>query len=191
MGRTKLKSKHEVLDICRDVFWCRGYGQTSMKDIINATGLQPGSLYHFFKNKDDLFAQVIDRYFETVIYPRCEEYLQTDKGNPKQNIKNLFASIMQVEKNQRFGCLMINTSVEVLHNPFVEEKLDHMFDVIEQGFLHQISRMREHKNTSLKDRKRLAAQLVIVNQGFWSLVRLGSSDAKLKKYIDSISYVIS
>ncbi len=191
MGRPSTKSKQEILDICRDVFWCRGYGQTSMKHIIDATGLKPGSLYHFFKNKDDLFAQVIDRYFETVIYPRCDEFLKTDKGNPKQNIKNLFASIMQIERNQRFGCLMINTSVEVLHNPYVQKKLDEMFDVMEKGFLHQISRLPTHRNTSLQNRKKLAVQLVIVNQGFWSLVRLGSSDAKLKKYIDSISYVIN
>ena len=191
MGRTSTKSKEEILDICRDIFWCQGYGQTSMKDIVKSTGLQPGSIYHFFKNKEDLFEQVIDHYFKTVIHPRYKQFLYTDNGDPKKNIEEYYRGIVGVKQEDRFGCLMINTSVEVLGQPYVQKKLDEMFDQLEKGFLHQLSRMDAHKEKPIRERKRLAVQLVVTNQGFWSLVRLGSSDQNLNKYVDSIVYVIS
>ncbi|MDR2951205.1 MAG: TetR/AcrR family transcriptional regulator [Prevotella sp.] len=41
----------------------KGFDRVSITDIQNATGLSRGLLYHYYKNKEDLFIQVTEKYF--------------------------------------------------------------------------------------------------------------------------------
>jgi len=41
----------------------KGFDRVSITDIQHATGLSRGLLYHYFKNKEELFIQVTERYF--------------------------------------------------------------------------------------------------------------------------------
>ncbi|MBD8388492.1 TetR/AcrR family transcriptional regulator [Dysgonomonas sp. BGC7] len=41
----------------------KGFDAVSISDIQASTGLSRGLLYHYFKNKDDLFIQVTEKYF--------------------------------------------------------------------------------------------------------------------------------
>ncbi|WP_432648842.1 TetR family transcriptional regulator [Methylomarinum roseum] len=45
MARPIAFDRDHVLQQAIDVFWLRGYTATSIKNLVNATGLQPGSLY--------------------------------------------------------------------------------------------------------------------------------------------------
>ena len=49
------------------LFWEQGYGKTSIGDLVDATGLQPGSLYAAFGNKKGLFLAVIEHYNQAFI----------------------------------------------------------------------------------------------------------------------------
>ena len=43
-------------------FWGRGYRDTSVDDLVEATGVQPGSLYNAFPGgKRGLFLKALDR----------------------------------------------------------------------------------------------------------------------------------
>lgn len=50
-----------LLDAARRLFGEVGYAQTSTEDIVAATGLTRGALYHHFGNKKGLFAAVFER----------------------------------------------------------------------------------------------------------------------------------
>jgi AcrR family transcriptional regulator len=50
-----------LLDAARRLFGEVGYAQTSTEDIVAATGLTRGALYHHFGNKEGLFAAVFER----------------------------------------------------------------------------------------------------------------------------------
>ena len=41
----------------------KGFDATSITDIQAATGLSRGLLYHYFKNKEELFIQVTEKFF--------------------------------------------------------------------------------------------------------------------------------
>src|ERR1700704_5318733 len=44
------------------LFWAKGYGSTSISDVLQAPRVNSGSLYHFFPGKQDLLLAVLDLY---------------------------------------------------------------------------------------------------------------------------------
>ncbi len=44
------------------LFWEKGYGSTSVADVLHAAKVNSGSLYHFFPGKQDLLLAVLDAY---------------------------------------------------------------------------------------------------------------------------------
>lgn len=56
-----------MLDSAARSFARRGYAGASVRDIAADVGVQPSSLYYFFRSKDDLFEAVYERGVETII----------------------------------------------------------------------------------------------------------------------------
>jgi AcrR family transcriptional regulator len=61
-GRPREFDVDEALGRALDVFWRQGYEGTSLSDLTEAMGINRPSLYTAFGNKEQLFAQVVDRY---------------------------------------------------------------------------------------------------------------------------------
>lgn len=53
--------RETILDVARDCFLAEGYAATSMSTIAARLGGSKGTLYNYFKNKDDLFAAMMQR----------------------------------------------------------------------------------------------------------------------------------
>ncbi|MBD3610778.1 MAG: helix-turn-helix transcriptional regulator, partial [Gammaproteobacteria bacterium] len=51
-----------VLQKAMDTFWEHGYSATSMSNLVEVTGLKPGSIYAAFGSKEGLFLSAIDKY---------------------------------------------------------------------------------------------------------------------------------
>lgn len=52
--------KQEVIEVARELFMSRGYYDTSMANVAKNAGIAPNTIYWYFKNKEDLFAAVIN-----------------------------------------------------------------------------------------------------------------------------------
>jgi len=52
-------SKQDILEKATELFHRNGYHKTSMMDIAEACGILKGSLYHHFKNKEELMKEVL------------------------------------------------------------------------------------------------------------------------------------
>ena len=55
--------KSQILNAAEQVFTKKGFDQSRMDDIAEETGLSKGTLYLYFKSKDDLIVAVLDRIF--------------------------------------------------------------------------------------------------------------------------------
>ncbi len=56
--------KYQILNAAEQVFTKKGLDLTRMDDIAEETGLSKGTLYLYFKSKDDLIIAILDRIFE-------------------------------------------------------------------------------------------------------------------------------
>ena len=66
MGRSKGFNRDDVLDSAIQVFWKKGYADTSLSDLEKATGVNKSGLYSEFKDKDDIFLESLRRYHDNM-----------------------------------------------------------------------------------------------------------------------------
>jgi TetR/AcrR family transcriptional regulator, transcriptional repressor for nem operon len=65
-------TKEIIIDEAYKLFLNHSYDAVSISDICNAIGLTKGALYYHFKNKDELFQAVIDKYL-VIIGIECKD----------------------------------------------------------------------------------------------------------------------
>lgn len=58
-----METKEKILGVAFKLFMNNGYHNTSMQQLVNASGLSKGAFYHYFKGKSELYEEVINRYF--------------------------------------------------------------------------------------------------------------------------------
>lgn len=56
--------KAQIINAAEDVFTQKGFNEARMDDIADETGLSKGTLYLYFKSKDDLIIAILDRMFQ-------------------------------------------------------------------------------------------------------------------------------
>jgi TetR/AcrR family transcriptional regulator, transcriptional repressor for nem operon len=62
MARPREFDEDVVLDAAIQCFWNRGFEATSVKDLIDRTGITAASLYNAFGDKRALFRAALDHY---------------------------------------------------------------------------------------------------------------------------------
>ena len=111
MGRPVEYDQSKVLDSVVKLFWAHGYEATSMKNICEVTGLQPGSVYAAFGSKRALFLTAIDAYFEQSIDNL--KAILTGEGTPLERVRELFRYIVgDTCRKDSHGCLLVNALLE-------------------------------------------------------------------------------
>ena len=56
--------KDQILDAAEEIFAQQGVHESRMDDIVNKSGLSKGSLYRYFKSKDELLIAIFERMFK-------------------------------------------------------------------------------------------------------------------------------
>src|SRR3984893_15359856 len=111
MAGVKQFDRVQVLDRAIVAFWTRGYTETSIDDLVEATGINRGSIYGTFGDKRRLFLMALDRYWDTVANAMIVELADPD---PRRAIERMFDALTRRTCDPRFprGCLITNTSLE-------------------------------------------------------------------------------
>ena len=111
MAGVKRFDKSAVLDKAMTLFWRKGYAATSIQDLIQATGINRGSLYAEFGSKRGLFLAVLDHYAQTIGTPLMKELADP---NPRRAIEGMLESIVRRTSDPGWprGCLSTNTTLE-------------------------------------------------------------------------------
>jgi TetR/AcrR family transcriptional regulator, cholesterol catabolism regulator len=79
------RRRADVVDAAARVFAQRGYHATSIEDLIEATGLTRGGLYHYTESKQALLFSVFDELMEPLL-ARARSLLAAP-GTPEQHLR--------------------------------------------------------------------------------------------------------
>ena len=60
------ETKNKILKVAFILFLQKNFKEVTMQEIVEKTGMSKGAFYHYFKSKEQLFAEVIDLFFVTV-----------------------------------------------------------------------------------------------------------------------------
>ena len=113
MPRPPGYERSAVLAHATDVFWTRGYGATSVSDLVAATGLKPGSLYAAFGSKKGLFLEVLNDYNARFLAD-VEQCIAAAPG-PLAAVRELLRRSADATLGDvgRRGCLAVNALLEM------------------------------------------------------------------------------
>jgi AcrR family transcriptional regulator len=112
------------------LFWEKGYGSTSIADVLQGAGVNSGSLYHFFPGKQDLLLAVLDLY-EAGMHPMLLEPAWAGVDDPVERVFALLARYRQsiVDTDCSYGCPIGSIALEIHEpDPPVREALARNFD---------------------------------------------------------------
>ncbi len=184
MGRRQLWDPAEVLTSAMRLFRHRGYLGSSLRDIEEATGLHPGSLYRAFDSKEGLFQAALDAYNDQVVQGRVQVHL-LEPADPVAGIRSFFTSAFETGLDPDPGCLLTNTAVESFTVPQAAAGVRRGLEAIESGFADALTRARALGRLSADlDVEMAATQLLALYQGLLVLVRSGTPATKLHTITD-------
>lgn len=77
MARLKNK-ENDILAAANEVFLSKGFSKTNMQDIADKAGIGKGTIYEYFKSKDDLFVQALKYDHQSFTMQMSEEILKEE-----------------------------------------------------------------------------------------------------------------
>ena len=107
---TKAARRAQIIEAAVACFLERGYTNTSMSDIIKASGLSSGSIYSHFSGKEDILVSAINERLENV----KNLYAALPEGAGPQDILEIIYTNQMV--NENFSA-MLRIRLESLHAP--------------------------------------------------------------------------
>ncbi|CAG4909587.1 TetR/AcrR family transcriptional regulator [Paraburkholderia gardini] len=118
-----------------EVFWRKGFRATSMLDLAEATGVQRGSLYNAYGDKEEIFMRVFERYTERFIAGARQALKKPDV---RDSLLAFFAFVIAslTQGTPSRGCLSTRTAIEVdPDSPRLREALQKMIGELEAAVL--------------------------------------------------------
>lgn len=124
----------------KELFWRRGYDDTSIEDVVQATGLNRYALYNAFGGKRELFLTALDAY----CLERKSVFLSSlnDPENPPiQAIRNVFEFAISQNAERGNGCMMCNVATEGAGNdPVIIERFESYLAEIKAAHVDALER---------------------------------------------------
>lgn len=110
-------TRSRIIFAAMELFALKGYGSTSISDILSRSQVNSGSLYHFFPGKQDVLIAVLEAYRDG-IHPMLLAPAWSDVADP---IERVFALLdryrmLIVESECEYGCPIGSLALEI-HEP--------------------------------------------------------------------------
>jgi TetR/AcrR family transcriptional repressor of nem operon len=114
-----------------DTFWAKGFRATSMLDLAKSTGVQRGSLYNAYGDKERIFVRVFERYTDRFIGDARKALNKPDLRNALTDFFT-FAIRSITQGSPARGCLSTKIAVEIdPESPRQQELVMRMLDELE------------------------------------------------------------
>jgi AcrR family transcriptional regulator len=113
MGRLRTFDIEKAIDIATELFWKKGYEQTSVADLTEDMGIAPPSFYSAFESKDGLFRKVIHHYTTKYLGFMEDAFRQPTARGVAETMLYGCADVYSDPANPG-GCLLMNSSLPSL-----------------------------------------------------------------------------
>ncbi len=127
VGRPRQFDRDEALEKAMEAFWAKGYAACSVQDLLDAMGINRGSMYDTFGDKHSMFISALEHYVDG-FGKRFESVLHAP-GSPLGNVRTMLDQViaMATDREQR-GCMITNSAIELApRDPVVAQALKRVF----------------------------------------------------------------
>ena len=93
--REKERRRQQIMVAAKRVFSDKGFNKATMEDIAQEAELSPGTLYLYFKNKEELYASLSLRILQYLLI-RVEHVNEEKDSGPEEKLKSLVDAMYDV-----------------------------------------------------------------------------------------------
>ena len=190
MANEKVNRKNQILEAAFEVFVKKGYAKTTMDDIVIASNLSKGALYHYYGSKKELFLSLIDHW---EIYTFKDFYNKKSQNKKASDILRFFGENVINTLNEKKHAYIAEIEFRAMSNQDTEIKkrsnvlygklLDLFEKVVKKG-------IKENEFKDLDVRKTSMAFLAIFQSITWFVIT-DEKSVSAESYIrDSIELII-
>ena len=187
-------TRQRIVEAATELFWLKGYGSTSIADILSRSHVNSGSLYYFFPGKQDVLVAVLEAYRDG-IGPMLLEPAWSGVDDPIERIFALLARYRSalLDSDCTYGCPIGSLALE-LHepDPAVRELLAANFsawvDAVEDCLSEAVDRFP--RGTDFRALAELALSVmeggVMQARTYRDIARFDRTIAQLRAHLDAL-----
>ncbi|MEV0028743.1 TetR/AcrR family transcriptional regulator [Nocardia sp. NPDC050793] len=188
MGRPKQFDPDTAVAQATEVFWRKGYADTTPQDLIDALGIGKGSLYNTFGSKRALFERALEHYRDN--QAAALTGLLDRPGPAKERLRTALrlAAEANLADPDRRGCFAVNTAA-ALGGADAEAtaSVRRMFDRTESAFEAVIEEgQRAGEIDRGRDPKATASMLLSTLIGMQVLSKTAEGSERSMRTIDAV-----
>ena len=95
--------KEKILETARKLFCEKGFYQTTTNEIAKTAGVSIGSLYSYFKDKDTIFLEILERHHQrfTTLHEELLNRPELYQADKKAWLRNLIESLITLHETSK------------------------------------------------------------------------------------------
>ncbi len=159
MGTKGEGNRQRIIDAADNLFYMRGYNQTSFQDISDATGIPRGNFYYYFKTKDEILEAVVNSRIAdiTAMLIQCE----TETRDPRERLL-MFSNMLDYKREDvvQSGCPIGSLCSELAKDTTDLHEISRQAFVLLRNWIKQ-----QFESLGLTNAEELAMDLLAKMQG--------------------------
>ncbi|MFO8020788.1 MAG: TetR/AcrR family transcriptional regulator [Promethearchaeia archaeon] len=184
--KQRKEMRKNLISSAISVFYEKGFPDTRIKDITDNANTSVGNFYHYFKNKEQLFDEIIESLYE-ILLVRLREVSKLNKIPRTSNLRNLIREYLNIfsDKEKTKAALLFAEQMGGISPKYLRKKRE-LLTSFKKEIYEMISRLLEigfirDQNTDLTSH---IWQTVILESFVWWI----NSDKKIseEELIDNV-----
>ena len=171
MARSRSEDKRAlILQSSKSLFSKKGFFNTSIADIVKESGLPVGTIYNYFKNKEEIVKVIVEEGWTDLII-RLEETFESC-ATPSEKLKIVIDQFLpELFKDLDLISIFLAEAIEFTR---IEEKIDRLTNLIFSVLKEISSENSVMKHYTIKD---MQTALVVYFLGILNAVKLSTSSS--------------
>lgn len=188
MGTKGESNRQRIIDAANQLFYTRGYNQTSFRDISVATGIPRGNFYYYFKTKDDILGAVVDARVKS--YGEMIAQVEQSTADPRERLL-AFAGMMEQHSDDviAVGCPVGSLSTELAKdNENLQSLSRAVFELIRDWMAAQFKQLNfDNADARAMDLLARMQGIAVITCAFKDKKFLQRSTAEIKTWINTLT----
>ncbi|MFJ8491294.1 TetR/AcrR family transcriptional regulator [Streptomyces sp. NPDC094038] len=165
MARTREFDVDRAIGRATDLFWRRGYAETSLQDLLQELSIGSGSFYAAFGSKEQLYVRCLERY--TSLQGSDLEKALDGPTDIRSAVRKVLTAMIEADLAEPTrGCLVVSTSTQCGEQPAAAERVTTAVRQVESQLAGALEQAQVRGEISPdKDPRQLARFLTTFIQG--------------------------
>jgi TetR/AcrR family transcriptional repressor of nem operon len=194
-AREGKSTREVVIEAATRLVHLKGYQNTSVDDVLSASGVGKGNFYHYFKSKEDLGYAILDRVVDAFIERALEPCFADPDGARLAQIRCFLGRVREAQRDRHCvgGCMFGNLAAELsdVHEGF-RSRLAEVFARWRARLARALEEAQRRGELSPEARPDAVAHFLIASlEGAMLLAKLTKDIAVMDRCVEEMNRYLS